>query len=82
MTTVQPQKTSTLDYVVKYWVVWVFIFGSIAAWVTLNGKVDAHTNDIQSLKSADVSSGVVNNQILVELSAIRTDLLWLKNNLR
>ena len=82
MTVVQPQKPNPLDYIMKYWVVLVFIFGSIAAWVTLNGKVDAHTTDIQSLKASDVSSAAVNNQILVELSAIRTDLLWLKNNLR
>lgn len=82
MTTVQPPKLNAIDFIVKYWVVLVFLFGTLTAWVTLNSKVDAHSDEIQSLKVSNALSATTNNQILVELSGIRADLVWLKNNFR
>lgn len=75
-------RQSQAQSLVKYWPIVVTLLGVFAGLVTLNNKVDGHTEDIRGLKAADVHASTVNNQILVELSAIRTDLLWLKNNIK
>lgn len=78
----QDQKQTPIQTIARYWPIIVTVLGIFAGLVTLNNKVDGNTEDIKGLKAADVQAATVSNQILVELSAIRTDLLWLKNNIK
>jgi len=76
----QEEKTP-LQLLKANWVIIVFVFGSFAAWVTLTNKVESHAQEIKALQLVDNATMSSNNQILVELSGIRADLIWLKNNL-
>lgn len=75
----EPAKINPAQWVLKYWVIIVFLIGSVTVWTTLKNTVDGHTNDIVGVKKDLVTAINANNQILVELSAIRTDLLWIKS---
>lgn len=75
------RRPTPIEWILKYWVVLVFLVMSIGAWVTLSNKVESHTDSIKSLHAADVTAAALNNQVLVELSGIRADLMWLKANL-
>lgn len=75
------KQNATLEWIRKYWVIIVFIFMSFAAWITLTNKVDSHSADIEALRATDTTNIAINNQILVKLSGIESDLFWLKNNL-
>jgi len=82
MTHEQQPKPNILQILVRYWVLIVVVFVTISAWVTLSNKVDSHTDDIKSLKASDIATTAINNQILVELAKIQSDLSWLKQNIK
>lgn len=71
----------TLDWFRKNWMIIIFIFSSVVIWTTQRNTVDGHTDEIKSLKLSDTIISSQNNQILVELAGIRSDLSWLKQNL-
>lgn len=75
-------KLTFMQNLSKYWFILAFLFATIVAWTTLNNKVDGHTEDIKVLKAADAQVAATNIEILVKLSEIKTELLWIKNSIR
>lgn len=79
--TQEQNQVPIIQIIKSNWIFILFIFASFATWVTLTNKVDSHTESIEALHRVDAVTTASNNQILVELSGIRADLFWLKNNL-
>lgn len=65
-----------------HWMIIIFILGSITYWTTKGNTIDGHTKDIETLKASDVIISAQTNQVLVELSAIRADLSWIREKIK
>lgn len=75
-------RTSPTQWILKYWVLIVALFLTVGAWTTLNNKVQSQGLDIEGLKASNVSAVATNNQILVQLSAIQTDINWIREKIK
>ncbi len=75
------KQNQTMEWIRKNYIIIAFIVTSITMWTTLVNKVDSHSDEIRGLRAVDTVAAASNSQILVELSGIRADLVWLKNNL-
>lgn len=74
----QEPKANTI---LKYWPLIAVSIGIIASYVTLQNQHSNAETRITNVEGQQKQMNTDNTRILTELSAIRTDLLWIKSSL-
>lgn len=80
------------EFIANYWHICSLAIALVTSWAALTFKTNQHAEDIKELKSSmgvlvtkmqEISRSVENRQgeILVQLSQIQTDIVWIKNSI-
>ena len=71
-----------IKFIKENWFVIVFVFSMVVAWTNLGNAVTQSSERITALEIKSIAIDKSQNQILVELAGIKSDLLWIRDKIR
>jgi hypothetical protein len=76
------EKKTPINLLLKYWPLIMVVISVIIMFANQSSSIENNTERITALELSDRASRDAQNQMLVQLSQIQTDIQWIKNQLK